>query len=75
MTYHILDKRFTYTPACATDITKTFARARARMAQTKLMRHMPEMYAPIPSNMTEVEIAEAYKLMHQDMDADYPWGN
>lgn len=71
MTYHILDKRFCYTPACATDIRKTFDRARRQ----QVMRHMPQMYAPIPENMTEIEVAEAYKLMHQDMDQDYPWGN
>ena len=71
MTYHILDKRFVYTPAAKTDISKTFERVKRQ----QLMKHMPVMYAPIPGNWDEEQIAEAYKLMHQDLDNEYPWGN
>jgi hypothetical protein len=84
---HILDPKFKYTNAAATDISKTFERVKAELnrqtilntvntaTKNTLRASMPEMYFPIPENLSEIEIAEGYRLMHQDLEQDYPWGD
>ena len=84
----ILDPSFKYVNAASTDIRKTFERihreneqrnkilSAAHTATQRLVKSsFPEIYFPIPDNLTEEEIAEGYALMHQDIDGDYPWGN
>lgn len=83
----ILDPDFKYTNAASTDIRKTFERVRAEMNRNTILHtvhtatkntlraSMPEIYFPIPETLDEMEIAEGYRLMHQDIDQEYPWGN
>jgi hypothetical protein len=73
---NILDKRFVYTPAAQTDIRKTFERARQQLQIKNILKtSFPEIYFPIPESIDEIEIAEGYRLMHQDVEQEYPWGN
>lgn len=73
---HILDPQFKYTPAAATDIRKTFDRVRQQMQLQKIVRtSFPEIYFPTPESIDEIEIAESYRLMHQDLDQHDVWGN
>ena len=77
----ILDPKFKYVNAAATDIRKTFRRARKEMAMQKeatdriLRTTFPGIYFPISESIDEIEFAECQRLMHQDMDTAYPWGN
>lgn len=73
---HILDPNFKYTNAAATDIRKTFERARQQLQINKVLKAgFPEFYFPIPETLDEQEYAESLRLMHQDMDQNCPWGN
>lgn len=75
----ILDPKFKYTNAVSTDIRKTFRRARKEMTVQKesidriLKTSFPGIYFPIPESVDEIEFAECQRLMHQDLDNNYPW--
>lgn len=73
---HILDRSFVYTPAAKTDIRRTFEKARQQLGKST-NRHAitAQLYFPIPESVSEQEFAESMRLMHQDLDQDYPWGN
>ena len=72
---HILNPQFKYTPACSTDIRKTFARARKEIAIHNTVRSaFPGIYFPIPESIDEIELAECERLMHQDLDQNDVWG-
>lgn len=74
----ILDPKFKYTPSVKTDIRKTFRRARKEMVQKEaldriLTTSFPGIYFPIPETVDEIEYAQCMKLMHQDLEHQYPW--
>lgn len=80
-TLSILDPKFKYTNSAATDIRKTFRRAKQemkRMEEAKnniLKTSFPGIYFPIPETVDEIEFAECQRLMHQDLANNYPWEN
>lgn len=75
----ILDPRFKYINASKTDIRKTFRRARKEIEIQKeatdsiLRTSFPGLYFPIPENVSDIEYKECLKLMHQDLEHQYPW--
>lgn len=75
----ILNPRFKYVNAVSTDIRKTFRRARKEMKMQKdateniLRTTFPGIYFPLPSNIDDIEYQQCLKLMHQDVENQYPW--
>lgn len=75
----ILDPKFKYINSVSTDIRKTFRRARKEMAMQKeatdriLRTSFPGIYFPIPDSVDDIEYDQCLKLMHQDVEYQYPW--